>query len=176
MRGAESRERVRSACSGRERHMTNEHGHGGALGAPPGSRRDVRHGTSRTGGLRRGALFALALAAGSLALASCGKREAEQIKLPATPILSAEEQWGVVNYDHLRIRDHGSLDGKALLTIRKGDEVEVLNRAPDLVAIDDVQGYWYYVNYRGLRGWVFGAYLNLYDSKQKADDAAKGTD
>jgi len=117
----------------------------------------------------------LPLALGCLVfLSSCGKHdESASIKLPPTPILTPQNQWGVVNAEHLRLRKQPSVDSAAIFTLWRGYEVEILDRSPATESVGEIRDYWYDVNYGGLRGWVFGYYLDLYDSKSQADLAAK---
>ena len=107
-------------------------------------------------------------------LSSCGKHdESATIKLPPTPILTPQNQWGVVNAEHLRLRKQATVDSPAIFTLWRGYEVEILDRSPAMESVGNIQDYWYNINYGGLRGWVFGYYLDLYDSKAQADLAAK---
>ncbi len=110
----------------------------------------------------------------SLFFVSCGKHnESASIKLPPTPILTPQNQWGVVNAEHLRLRKDPTVDSTAIFTLWRGYEVEILDRSETVESVGNIKDYWYYINYGGLRGWVFGYYLDLYDSKSQADFAAK---
>ena len=61
-----------------------------------------------------------------------------------------------------------------LAHLRKGSVLEISNRTENKEILEDVAGYWYQVNYEGLRGWVFGAYVEIFDSSAKARQFADG--
>lgn len=117
-------------------------------------------------------LLLAALTAGGLS-ACAKKQELRQIKLPSTPLLNGDESWAVVNSPLLRLRDGPSIQDKALITLRGGYVVEVAKRSGIQDSIGDYTDYWYYINFRGLRGWAFGHYLTMFDSRQEAEQAAK---
>lgn len=109
-----------------------------------------------------------------LLLTACAKRDqAASIKLPPTPILTPQNQWAVVNAEHLRLRSGPTIDSKYIFTLWRGYVVKVLDRSPQPESVGSIQDYWYYINYGGLQGWVFGYYLDLFDSRQQADQSAK---
>ena len=118
-------------------------------------------------------LFLLA-AGGWLLLAGCSARhEIQTIKLPPTPILTLPENWALVNSPQLRLREGPSISTPALITLWKGYVIEVIKRNEQPETIGDHTDYWYYINYKGLRGWVYGQYLIMYDSRQRAEQASK---
>lgn len=105
---------------------------------------------------------------------SCSrKQQLNTIKLPATPITSAPYQWAVVNSPQLRVRKGPSTSFEAVYTLWKGYTVQIVDRSRQPENVADTTSYWYYINYRGLEGWVYGHYLTLYDSKARAEQAAK---
>ena len=53
--------------------------------------------------------------------------------------------------------------------IRLGAVMEVLTRADREDTVENETAYWYRIDYQGLRGWVFGTYIELFDSRPKAD-------
>ena len=115
-----------------------------------------------------------ALVLTALTLVSCARKQQENvIHLPPTPVLKAAQQWGVVTSPQLRLREAPSINAKALITLWKGYTVEIVDRTQTEDTISGMSDYWYNINYRGLRGWVFGYYLDLYDSQQQADASAK---
>jgi hypothetical protein len=114
-----------------------------------------------------GLTFALA------GLLGCGPRPAaERIDLPPTPVLSIRTNWAVVNSPFLRLRQEPLAGSGVLAHIRRGAVLEVLSRTDQKEIIEDASAYWYQVSYAGLRGWVFGAFLEIVDSKAKAEALA----
>jgi len=107
-------------------------------------------------------------------LSACsGKPGVRTIPLPPTPLLIVRQSWAVVNSQRLRLREKPTINSPALITLWKGYVVEVVKRSRAEETIGKITGHWYYINYKGLRGWVYGHYLTMYDSKQRAEEAAK---
>jgi hypothetical protein len=109
--------------------------------------------------------------------ASCARRPtAERIELPATPVLSIRSTWAVVTSPLLRVRDEPLAKAPVLAHIRRGAVLEVLSRTDRKEELEQVSSYWYQVSYEGLRGWVFGAFLEVVDSKARAESLAAELD
>jgi len=112
-----------------------------------------------------------------LAVASCGRRPvAAPIELPSTPVLSIRSTWAVVNSPFLRVRGEPLAKAPVLAHIRRGAVLEVLSRTDRKEEMEDASSYWYQVSYEGLRGWVFGAFLEIVDSKARAESLAAQLD
>jgi hypothetical protein len=108
-----------------------------------------------------------------LPLASCGRRPAvERIELPPTPVLSIRSTWAVVTSPFLRVRDEPLARAAVLAHIRRGAVLEVLSRTDRKEELEQASSYWYQVSYEGLRGWVFGAFLEIADSRARAESLA----
>ena len=119
------------------------------------------------------ALFAFVLVFPLAVLLGCGPRQvSEKIDLPPTPVLSIRSNWAVVNSAFLRLRQEPLSGSKVLAHIRRGSVLEVLSRTERKEVLEDALSYWYQVSYAGLRGWVFGALLEIVDSKAKAEALA----
>jgi hypothetical protein len=113
------------------------------------------------------------LCAGCLWLAGCARPAAEEpIHLPPTPVLSIRSSWGVVRSDILRIREEPFTKGRTLTHLRRGSVLEILSRTDKKESVDERSDYWYQVSFEGVRGWVFGAYLELLDSRARAEEFA----
>ncbi len=95
------------------------------------------------------------------------------IPLPPTPVTSLGSQWGVVTSHFLRIRENPGRKAKILAHIRRGTVVEIITKTTKQDVIEKIKAYWYQVNYKGLRGWVFGGYLKEFESKAEALRFAK---
>ena len=118
-------------------------------------------------------LFLLSLLTSLAALLSCGRKPtAEHIELPPTPVLSIRSTWAVVTSPFLRVREEPLAEARVLTHIRRGAVLEILSRTERKEEIEDATSYWYQVSYEGLRGWVFGAFLEVVDSKLKAESLA----
>ena len=118
-------------------------------------------------------LFFLGLLLLLAALFSCGRKPtAERIELPPTSVLSIRSTWAVVTSPFLRVREEPLAEARVLAHIRRGAVLEILSRTERKEEIEDAASYWYQVSYEGLRGWVFGAFLEVVDSKLKAESLA----
>lgn len=122
----------------------------------------------------RGAIV-LALAAILLPTVGSCRREAplERVELPATPVLTLRSSWGVVRAPFLRMRQEPLEKGSILAHVRRGEVLEIISRTETKETLDGQSAYWFLVSYGGLRGWVFGVYLDVQDSRSKADAIAR---
>jgi hypothetical protein len=91
-------------------------------------------------------------------------------------VLSIRSTWAVVTSPFLRVREEPLAEAQVLAHIRRGAVLEILSRTERKEQIEDATSYWYQVSYEGLRGWVFGAFLEVVDSKLKAESLAAQLD
>ena len=116
-------------------------------------------------------VLAVALAAG--ALVSCGRSGAtERVSLPPTPVLSIRSTWAVVKSPLLRVREEPTNQSVVLSHIRLGAVIEVLTKSDKEETVENEPAFWYRIDYQGLKGWVFGTYIEIFDSRSKADQYA----
>jgi len=94
------------------------------------------------------------------------------ISLPSTSVLSTHSRYAVVTENLLRMREKPAKDAPVVLHIRRGDIVEIVSSTESMEIQDGIQGYWYLVDYSGLKGWVFGAYLEIAGSRAEAEKLA----
>jgi len=101
---------------------------------------------------------------------SCEKESAESItlELPPTPVLSARSRWAVVTSTHLRLREKPSVESLAVTTLWQNNVIEIISRNERSEKVEEMNDYWYQVAYDGLQGWVFGAYLEMFESEAEA--------
>lgn len=109
-------------------------------------------------------------------LTGCGKKQADEpIALPATSVLSVQTKWGVITSTHLRLRDEPSIEsGNPLTTFwrSRGFVLEILSRSDEKMEVEGKEDYWYRIQYDGLYGWVFGGYVEVYETREAAEEAA----
>ncbi len=108
-------------------------------------------------------------------LTGCEKQEEPlgDIELPPAPLISESESWAVIEASYLRLRERPESEAPLVTTLWKGYVIEIISRSPSKVFVDDDEDYWYQINYDGLHGWVFGAYLAVYDSREAAEKEAR---
>jgi len=95
------------------------------------------------------------------------------IELPATTALVLQTNWGVITSSHLRLREGPSTGSSVVATLWKGSVLEIVSKTSTMDEVEDENGYWYQISYDGLAGWVFGAYLELHDSKSHAEASSR---
>jgi len=120
-----------------------------------------------TGGRLAGAAVGVLLV---VLVMSCNKSSgSERVVLPPTPVLSIRSTWAVVKSPLLRVRDQPSSQATVLAHIRMGVVVEVISKSEKEDTVENETSYWYRVNDEGLKGWVFGSYISIFDNRTKAD-------
>ena len=115
-------------------------------------------------------LCLLAAFAAAISLLCCGRSSgSERVSLPPTPVLSIRSTWAVVKSPLLRVRDLPSGQATVLAHVRMGAVVEVIGKSDKQDTVENDTAFWYRVNFEGLKGWVFGSYIEVFDSRSKAD-------
>ena len=108
------------------------------------------------------------------AVSACRKEApVERVDLPATPVLTLRSNWAVVRSPFLRIRQEPLPRSEILAHLRRGTIMEVISKTETPETIDEATDYWYQVNYEGLRGWVFGSFIEVTDSRSRAENYAR---
>jgi hypothetical protein len=73
---------------------------------------------------------------------------------------------GYINDAGVRLRDNYGLSGKVLKTLRKNENVSILDMSPTIEIIDGCYEYWYKVITQDkMTGWIYGAFLELDGNK-----------
>ena len=104
------------------------------------------------------------------AVASCTRSgSSERVTLPPTAVLSIRKTWAVVKSPLLRVREEATSQSTVLSHIRLGAVMEVLTRSDTQDTVENETAYWYRIDYQGLKGWVFGSYIDIFDTRVKAD-------
>ena len=107
------------------------------------------------------------------AVASCSRSgSAERVTLPPTAVLSIRKTWAVVKSPLLRVREDSTSQSTVLSHIRMGAVMEVLTRSDKEDTVENDTAWWYRIDYQGLKGWVFGSYIEIFDTRAKADHFA----
>ena len=69
-----------------------------------------------------------------------------------------------------------SSSSRVIRYLKEGFVLEIISKSGTLETLEGEENYWYQITFDGLNGWVFGAYLDLYDSKEQAEAASRETD
>ena len=117
-----------------------------------------------------------AILIGAVLLFGCdNSSQNEPLYLPETPVLTMSTQWGVVAFDFLRIRREPTKNAEIVSYLRRGAVVEVVSRTDGMDEVEGESAFWYRVfTDEGVLGWVFGAYLQVVDSKEGAEAVSRG--
>ena len=114
------------------------------------------------------------LAAAAFVLAGCsGSNPYAGLKLPPTPVLTIQTFYGVVDFAYIRVRNDPLPDAALVTMLRSGSIVEIVTSSGNEETIEGKTDRWYQIQFQGRRGWVFGSYLKIFDSLDKARNAAK---
>jgi uncharacterized protein YgiM (DUF1202 family) len=107
-------------------------------------------------------------------IVSC-KREAptEKVSFAPTPVLTIRSTWAVVKSPLLRVRAEPTNSSEVISHIRMGAVMEIIAKSDKEETVENEVSFWYRVNYSGLKGWVFGTYLEVFDSRSKAEKYAE---
>lgn len=111
-----------------------------------------------------------------LALAGLACNQNDQYKgvvLPPTPVLTVQTYWGVVDFAYLKVRSEPKSESDLITMLRAGSIVEILSSTSNEEQNEGKLGRWYQILFQGRRGWVFGPYIKIFDSIEKARNAAK---
>ena len=79
---------------------------------------------------------------------------------------------GIVNADRLRMRAYNDLHSKTLRYLDKGDMVRILKKDTERVRINEMEDYWYEIEFNGITGWIFGYFIDLYTDYDSAVSAS----
>ena len=106
-------------------------------------------------------------------LLSCFKNNnistTEEIILPPTLIPTELNQWGVIKYDYTRLReDPNDSNDIKYDVLRISSVVEIIIKGQEIKTLNNISDYWYYVDYEKKRGWVFGQFLEIYNTYEES--------
>ena len=109
-----------------------------------------------------------------LCTSACDSRESvKPIELPSTTALVLQTNWAVITSSHLRLREGPGTTAPVLATLWKGSVLEIVSKTSTKEVVEDEEDFWYQISYDGLAGWVFGTYIELFDSKNSAEDSSR---
>lgn len=124
---------------------------------------------------RRSTTWLLILAAlGALVATGCADGDAvDQVELPTTPVLSFRAGWAVVETTYARILTQPDPESDIVGHERRGAVLEILSKTNYTERVDAETDFWYQVRSEDFSGWVFGAAVDLYASRERARNASR---
>jgi hypothetical protein len=97
----------------------------------------------------------------------------DQVELPTTPVLSFRAGWAVVETTYARILTQPDPDSDIVGHERRGAVLEILSKTNYTERVDAETDFWYQVRSEDFSGWVFGAMVELYASRERARNASR---
>mgnify|MGYP006286016339 CR=1 FL=1 len=109
-----------------------------------------------------------------LGLTGCGGagETREALSLPQTPILTAGPEWAVVDEPYVRLFEEPDLQSAVVGYGRQGSVLVVESQTNYRANVKGREEHWYLLKGEVATGWVFGAHLKLFVSRDRADNAA----
>ena len=95
------------------------------------------------------------------------------IDLPETSVVSSNSRWGVVKFPYIRVRKSPDQKDVVSAAFRQGDIVKILKSTEFQTLSKGEDIFWVYTVLDDVEGWVIGANLSIYDSKEQATTASK---
>jgi len=94
-----------------------------------------------------------------------------RLDMPTTPVLSIRANWGIVKSPYLRVRSRPQPNAEVVAHLRNSSVVEIMAKTSYPETVEGASNYWYEISCDGIRGWVFGSYLELHNSREEAEKA-----
>ena len=95
------------------------------------------------------------------------------LDMPTTPVLAIKVSWAVVSSPYLRVRSKPQSNAEVVAHLRNSSIVEILAKTSYPETVEGKSDYWYEIACDGIRGWVFGNYLEFYNSREEAEKASQ---
>lgn len=107
-------------------------------------------------------------------LVGCAERDSvDRVNLPPTPVLSFRAGWAVVETGYARILEQPDPGSGIVGHERRGAMLEILSKTNYTERVGDETDFWYQIRSDDFSGWVFGADVKLYTSRQRALNASR---
>jgi hypothetical protein len=71
------------------------------------------------------------------------------------------------------LREGPSTGARVLATLWQGSVLEIVSKTSTKETVEGEEDFWFQISYDGLAGWVFGTYLELHDSKIRAEESSR---
>lgn len=116
----------------------------------------------------------IALAVLALAMFGCSESErVEQVELPTTQVLSFRAGWAVVESPYTRILEQPDPASAIVGHARRGTVLEIVSKTNYTERTDEGTDFWYRIRSQDFSGWIFGSALELYNTRERASNAAQ---
>ncbi len=102
-----------------------------------------------------------------------GCRGEQSISLPEIRAFTNRAEWAVIQTGYVRVHRHPDAGSVIAGHLRRGDVVSVIRESAFTDEVDGVFRRWYQVAGDVLDGWVFGGYVELFDSAERAQSGSE---
>ena len=79
---------------------------------------------------------------------------------------------GIVTVNRLRLRSSNDVYAKTIRYLDQGDMLNIITKDEKRIRINNMEDYWYLVDFNGTKGWIFGYYLEIYSDYLQAQEAS----
>lgn len=79
---------------------------------------------------------------------------------------------GIVTVNRLRLRSSNDVYAKTIRYLDQGDMLNIILKDEKRIRINNMEDYWYQVDFNGTKGWIFGYYLEIYTDYLQAQEAS----
>ena len=91
------------------------------------------------------------------------------IELPETKNPVNMNQWAVTKYSYIRLREKAVPESKIINYIPHGKILSVIKKENKIRSFNNKKDYWYFVDYDGEKGWLFGSFIEIYNNYDMAE-------
>ena len=108
---------------------------------------------------------------------SCGNNKKKknndvEIELPDTKNPVELNQWAFVKYKYTKLRQDPIAESKIIYYMEsdrnRGTIAKIIRKENELRKFDNKFNYWYYIDYDGIKGWVFGSFIESFNTYEEA--------
>lgn len=90
------------------------------------------------------------------------------IDLSETRTPSSNNQWAITKFDLLKLRETPEEESNIINHLPLGSVIEIIRKENAIKVFDNVKDYWYFIDYKGEVGWIFGSYLEIFNTQEEA--------
>ncbi len=99
----------------------------------------------------------------------CKKNDQWMIDLPETKKVTGLNQWAFVAGKNSKLMSEPGMNADVINYLNIGSMLEIIKKDDKLSSLNNENDYWYYVDYEGENGWIFGTYINIYNTYEEAE-------
>jgi len=98
--------------------------------------------------------------------------DVNEIELPETDNPEEINQWAFIKYKYTKLREEPNADSRTIYYMEndrnRGTIARIIKKENQLTNFDNQFNYWYYIDYDGEKGWVFGSFIEIFNNYEEA--------